>query len=202
MNSENESRAAQIQYVLTDEKKEKRKARKTRIGISFFVLLLAVGVMGNWYIQNNGLSSQVSPISAAKEKILGEAKYVDATTEPVSESEYFSDARLERQKARDESAEKLQSVIDSAEENEDIKKQAGEAMAKLSNIINAENKIETLVCAKGINSCIAVSNEDGSKVDIIVDSEELTENQILQIKEIAVSQLGCTYENVTIIQSN
>ena len=188
--------------VLTDSELQKRKSRKTKIAISCFVLLLGVGVMGNWYWENSDLSSKVSTISGAKEKILGEATYVDATTEAATESEYFSSARVDRQKARDESLEKLQAVVDSSTESEEAKKEATEKIAKISDTINIENKIETLVTAKGVNNCLAVINENANKVDIIVDVEELTDTVILQIKEIATGQLGCSYEDVTIIQSN
>lgn len=188
--------------VLDVAKTEKKKSRKTKVAISCFVLLLAVGVMGNWYWENSDLSSKVSTISSAKDKILGEATYVDATTEQTTENEYFSSARIDRQTARDESIEKLQAVIDSADENSDAKKDATAKIAQISDIINKENKIETLVTAKGVNNCLAVINESADKVDIIVDTEELTDNLILQIKEIATSQLGCSFEDVTIIQSN
>ena len=188
--------------VLTDTEMQIKRSKKTKIAISCFVLLLAIGVTGNWYWENSDLSSKVSSISSAKEKILGEATYVDATTEPAKESEYFSSARLDRQTARDESLEKLQNIIDSSSESEEAKKAATEKVAKISDMINTENKIETLVTAKGVKNCIAVINESSSKVDIIVDVEELTDTVILQIKEIATGQLGCTYEDVTIIQSN
>ena len=188
--------------VLTDTEMQIKRSKKTKIAISCFVLLLAIGVTGNWYWENSDLSSKVSSISSAKEKILGEATYVDATTEPAKESEYFSSARLDRQTARDESLEKLQNIIDSSSESEEAKKAATEKVAKISDMINTENKIETLVTAKGVKNCIAVINENSSKVDIIVDVEELTDTVILQIKEIATVQLGCTYEDVTIIQSN
>lgn len=188
--------------VLTDSELDKKKSKKTRLAISCFVLLLAVGVMGNWYWENSDLSNKVSTISSAKEKILGEATYVDATTEPVTENQYFSSARVDRQSARDESLEKLQKVIDSAGESEDAKKEASEKISAISDMINIENKIETLVTAKGVNNCIAVINENSNKVDIIVDVEDLSDTVILQIKEIATSQLGCSYEDVTIIQSN
>lgn len=188
--------------VLDVAKTEKKKSRKTKVAISCFVLLLAVGVMGNWYWENSDLSSKVSTISSAKDKILGEATYVDATTEQTTKSEYFSSARIDRQTARDESIEKLQAVIDSADENSDAKKDATAKIAQISDIINKENKIETLVTAKGVNNCLAVINESADKVDIIVDTEDLTDNLILQIKEIATSQLGCSFEDVTIIQSN
>ncbi len=202
MSKNKKSKEKKEKPVLTDSELQKRKSRKTKIAISCFVLLLGVGVMGNWYWENSDLSSKVSTISSAKEKILGEATYVDATTEAATESEYFSSARVDRQKARDESLEKLQAVVDSSTESEEAKKEATEKIAKISDTINIENKIETLVTAKGVNNCLAVINENANKVDIIVDVEELTDTVILQIKEIATGQLGCSYEDVTIIQSN
>lgn len=202
MSKNKKSKEKKEKPVLTDSELQKRKSRKTKIAISCFVLLLGVGVMGNWYWENSDLSSKVSTISSAKEKILGEATYVDATTEATTESEYFSSARVDRQKARDESLEKLQAVVDSSTESEEAKKEATEKIAKISDTINMENKIETLVTAKGVNNCLAVINENSNKVDIIVDVEELTDTVILQIKEIATGQLGCSYEDVTIIQSN
>lgn len=201
MSKNKNSKEKKEKIVLTDSDLQKKKSRKTRIAISCFVLLLGVGVMGNWYWENSDLSNKVSTISGAKEKILGEATYVDATTEPSTESEYFSSARVDRQKARDESLEKLQKIIDSSSEGDAAKKEATAKIAKISDMINNENKIETLVTAKGVKNCLAVINENSNKVDIIVDAEELSDTVILQIKEIATGQLGCTYEDVTIIQS-
>lgn len=186
----------------TDSDFTNKKAKKTRIAISCFALLLAVGVVGNWYWENSDISSKVSTISSAKEKILGEATYVDATTEKATENSYFSSARVDRQTARDESLEKLQKIVDSQTENKEAQKEAADKIAKISDNIAIENKIETLVTAKGINNCLAVINENSKKIDIIVDVEDLTDTIILQIKEIATGQLGCSFEDVTIIQSN
>ncbi len=185
----------------TDSDFTNKKAKKTRIAISCFALLLAVGVVGNWYWENSDISSKVSAISSAKEKILGEATYVDATTEKTTENSYFSSARVDRQTARDASLEKLQKIVDSQTENKEAQKDAADKIAKISDNITIENKIETLVTAKGINNCLAVINENSEKIDIIVDVEDLTDTIILQIKEIATSQLGCSFEDVTIIQS-
>ncbi len=186
----------------TDSDFTNKKAKKTRIAISCFALLLAVGVVGNWYWENSDISSKVSTISSAKDKILGEATYVDATTEKTTESSYFSSARVDRQTARDASLEKLQKIVDSQTESKEAQKEAADKIAKISDDITIENKIETLVTAKGINNCLAIINENSKKIDIIVDVEDLTDTIILQIKEIATSQLGCSFEDVTIIQSN
>lgn len=198
LNNENEK----LEVISEAELRKRKSARKTKIAISCFTLLLAVGVLGNWYWENSDISAKVSSISAAKEKILGEATYVDATTEPTTEKQYFSQARIERQSKRDESIEKLQSIVDSQNADEKTKNEAAKKIEIISEAISKENKIETLVTAKGVSNCIAIINDDSTKVDIIVDSEELTETVILQIKEIAVAQLKCDYSDITIIQSN
>lgn len=196
-----EKKGKKEKLVLTDEQLQKRKSRKTKAAVSCFVLLLAVGVMGNWYWENSAASDKISSISAAKEKILGEATFVDATTQNKEENDYFSSARVDRQKARDESLEKLQAIVDSSTQSKEAQKAAADKIAEISDNISIENKIETLVTAKGVNNCIAVINEETDRVDIIVDVQELTDTVILQIKEIAISQMQCSFEDVTIIQS-
>lgn len=193
-----------IQGIMPEDKiRKKKKGSKTKIVASVLVLLLAVGIGGNWYWENSDISSKISSITSSG-KTLGEATFVDATTEvsQTTESEYFSTARVERQTARDETLETLQAVIDSESEDSEAHKVAAEKIAAVSSYIEIENKIETLVQAKGVQNCLAVVSEDGTRVDVIIDSEELTDALILQIKEIATSQLDCGFENVTIIQSN
>ncbi|MFR6065659.1 MAG: SpoIIIAH-like family protein [Eubacterium sp.] len=193
-----------IQGIMPEDKiRKKKKGSKTKVVASVLVLLLAVGIGGNWYWENSDISSKISSITSSG-KTLGEATFVDATTEvsQTTESEYFSTARVERQTARDETLETLQAVIDSESEDSEAHKVAAEKIAAVSSYIEIENKIETLVQAKGVQNCLAVVSEDGTRVDVIIDSEELTDALILQIKEIATSQLDCGFENVTIIQSN
>lgn len=192
-----------VKGLLTEDQVKKKKSRKTKTAISVFVLLLAVGIGGNWYWENSDISAKINTISASN-KTLGEATYVDAPTEVTTteESDYFSSARVDRQKAHDSALEELQQVVDSTQEGDEARKTAAESIAKISSQIEIENKIETLVCAKGIKNCIAVVDTEGTRVDVIVDTAELTDDIILQIKEIATEQLSCGYENVTIIQSN
>lgn len=202
-NKTKKEKSSKVKGLLTEEEIKKRKSRRTKTMVSVFVLLLAVGIGGNWYWENSDISSKISTIGS-NTKTFGEATYVDATTEPQKndENNYFSSARMDRQTARDASLEQLQKVVNSTEENDESRKVAAEKIASMSSYIEIENKIESLVKAKGVNDCIAIINDDGSRVDVIVDSQELTDELILQIKEISTEQLGCTFENVTIVQSN
>ena len=185
-----------------ESKKIKKGNRRFKAAVAMTIVVLAVGVAANWYWENSDISDSIQPVLSAveeKTKTIGEATYVDATTEATTQNEYFSTARVERQQARDEALENLQSVADGATGS--VKENAEANIEKISSYITIENKIETLVKAKGINNCLAVVSDDGQGVQIIVDSQDLDDQTILQIKEIAIDQLGCSYENVTIIQS-
>ena len=140
---------------------ENKKRKKYMAAIAVFAIILSVGVVGNWYVENNDLSSTIQPLlDSASEKTLGKAELVDATTTlPQDESSYFSSARVERRTSRDQSMEKLQAIINSAEESEEAKRQANEKITAISSYINIENKIETLVCAKGLQ-LIGYTEED------------------------------------------
>ena len=176
-----------------DDKKDRKKRKKFIGTVVAFALVLAVGVVGNWYYENTDASSPIQPLlDSAAQKTLGKAELVDATTTVVEENSYFSSARVERQNSRDAALEKLQAVVDSADESEEAKKAASEKIAQISASISNENKIETL----------AVINEDSSRVDVIVDTDDLSDTLIMQIKDIAMAQTGCSFENVSIVQSS
>lgn len=182
------------------DKADNKKRKRYVSAVAAFVLIIGVGVMGNWYYQNSDVSSTIQPlIDSATEKTLGKAELVDATAN-VEEDTYFTKARMERNTARDTALEKLQAVVDSADEESTAKDLAAENIARISNFITIENKIETLVCAKGVSNCVAVIKDDGSGVDVVVDCETLDDATIMQIKDIAMSQLQCSFENVSIIQ--
>ena len=48
--------------VLDEAQIRAKRARKNKATVAVFVLLLGVGVMGNWYYENTDLSSNIKPI--------------------------------------------------------------------------------------------------------------------------------------------
>lgn len=185
--------------------------KKGRFVLSMAVVLLGSALLLNWYFTNNNIRETLQPLLSGEttteaSKNLGEAAYVGATTqgsaEPTSnpnESAYFSEARVERQKARDSASEEFNKVINSGTADADSKKTASDKLAALTDAITAENKIETLVKAKQVESCLAIIND--TKVEIIVKVGELSDTLILQIKEIVMNQTKTSYENISIIES-
>ena len=114
------------------------------------------------------------------------------------EENYFAVAVLSRRRARDESIDLLNHIINSAESMPDIVERAMKDIAVIAGDIESEANIEVLVKAKGFDDCIAVVNGDSAQ--IIVKTEGLMPNEVAQIKEIAYEQAGLMPANVKIIE--
>ena len=88
--NENNSAEKPPELVNPEDKKERKKRKKYISAVAAFVLILGVGVVGNWYYQNTDVSSTIRPlIDSATEKTLGKAELVDATTTDVSEENTY-----------------------------------------------------------------------------------------------------------------
>ncbi len=121
-------------------------------------------------------------------------------TEEGMELNYFAQAVLDRQKARDEALEVLQIVVDNEDALAESKDTALQQMSQIADDMQKESNIESLVVSKGFDECVAVINE--GKCNVIVKSDGLLANQISQIKEIVYEQASITPINVKIIEKN
>ena len=110
--------------------------------------------------------------------------------------DFFAASQIERQRARDEAIEVLQSVVDDATALDSAKEQALADIAAIAANIETEANIESLIKAKGFEECVAVIS--GDKANIIVKSEGLRPNQLSQILEIVYLQADILPANVTI----
>ena len=120
----------------------------------------------------------------------------DNNTESVDS--YFSSIAVDRQRARDEAIEVLQSIVDDASSTEAAKTEASTQISTLAAIMEKESNIETLIMAKGFEECVAVIS-DGS-ASIVVKSDGLTPAQLAQINEIVYEQAAIKPANVKIIE--
>jgi stage III sporulation protein AH len=113
---------------------------------------------------------------------------------------YFAVAAVSRRRARDESIELLNHILNSAESMPDIKDRAIRDIENIAGDIEREANIEVLIKAKGFAECIAVVS--GENASIIVKTDGLMPNEIAQIKEIVFEQAGIMPRNIKIIERN
>ena len=117
-----------------------------------------------------------------------------------SPENYFAVSVVSRQRARDESIELLNNIVDSAETMPDVKDRALSDIQTIAVEIEKEANIEVLIKAKGFVECVAVVN--GENANVIVKTDGLMANEVAQIKEIVYEQSGILPANTRIIEKN
>lgn len=177
--------------------KEKMKTKplslldKKKIMIACAVLLIGAAVYLNYIFFLNDSGSDI--ITPPVDNTLSVSNENDENSE-----DYFAQATLNRQKARDEALQVLQIVVDNEDALAESKDQAIQQMSQIADDMQKESNIESLIVSKGFDECVAVISD--GKCNIVVKCDELQANQISQIKEIVYEQAAISPINVKIIE--
>lgn len=180
--------------------KEKLKSKdfwrldKKKVMIASAVVLIGAAVYLNYvfFLEDSAMTNSPDPISDATD--VGAEQLTDG------QENYFAQAVLERQKARDEALEVLKIVVDNEDALADSKDAALQQMSRIADDMQKESNIESLIVSKGFEECVAVINE--GKCNVIVKSEGLLANQISQIKEIVYEQANISPIDIKIIEKS
>ncbi len=183
---------------MTNELVEHKKKNIWKIGRKNLVIILSVLLIGGAVALNWVLFSNPAEPADPNTPTVNQPSNDQNTGSQTQESDYFAQMALERQKARDEAMEVLQTVVDSPDALQEAKDAAYTKINEIADIIQSEANIETLIMAKGFEDCVAVIND--SKASIIVKTEGLLENQVAQIQEIVYQQSGILPKNIQIIE--
>ncbi len=133
----------------------------------------------------------------AKSKEAIETAALNADTDT---NDYFSSERKKRTLSHDEAIKSLQDIACSDENSSAARKEAAQALEKLSAAIKAESGIEAEVRTKGFKDCIALINNDTCTV--IVPSSGLNDATAITIKDIVNRQSGIGFDRITVTPYN
>ncbi len=117
-----------------------------------------------------------------------EAIFVNATGTLADNSEFFVDAKLEREQARAKEKDFLldltqNDTLDTAKRNE-----AADEILKIQQRVEKETAAEALIESKGFkNAYVRIDNDT---VDVVVDKAELTDAELAQIEDIVKRKTG------------
>ena len=193
---------------------------KRQLVLAALVVALGAAVYLNWQFsdQNNLLATEtVNSTAQEAGKELGEAQYVNqnatsapSQTEAVSSAEgsgskmsteaeqYFAQARVSRQKARDEAVDTLKGLIADVSQSDAAKTEAVSQAAAIAKNIEQENNIENLIKAKGFAECVAFLQN--GECSVVVSSEGLLDSEAIAIKDIVAGQAGIPYDKIKIVE--
>ena len=173
--------------------------RKRQIAAVSLILLIGVAGYLNLSIKNGDADPNIAVMFSEASKKLGEAKMVSSSTDEESAtSNYFTNAKMEREKKRDESIEMLSEILNSEGSDEVSKENARIQIELLAKFTESEVAAENLIKAKGYEDCIVFMGENVTSIAVM--TEGLNEIDAANITQIAVDTGACTAEEVKIME--
>lgn len=162
------------------------------------VLFICVAVYLNWsYTQGIGMEETADVNS---NKVIGEATLIDNEEKIEEKDEYFENARLEKQKARDGAISTLKETTLNDKVSQEERDAATVSIENLANSAVKETQIETLVKAKGFSDCVTLINDEGVNVIVKVSEDGLSKEDASKIKDIVVSEAKVKPSQIKIVE--
>ncbi len=155
-----------------------------------------MAVIGAVEGEENAVPVQDSVLEALPDKNYGDAQLVSAE----KTDEYFEQARLTREKTRDDALDKLQTSLKAANLTNEEKEKLTDELSLVIAAITAESDIENLVKAKGFIDCVVFINANEVDVAVKTDGQPLNEQSVAVIRDIVLGKVDTQAQNITIVE--
>ncbi|MGM0502579.1 MAG: SpoIIIAH-like family protein [Bacillota bacterium] len=114
------------------------------------------------------------------------------------DKDFFVEYRIERDQARSEQINLLREMINNPNSDKKVKTQAQSRLLAITNNIEQEMEIESLIRARGYQDGIAFIHNNS--VEVIVATTGLTQEDVAKIGNIITNTTEIALKNVTIIE--
>ena len=123
-----------------------------------------------------------------------------SSEERLISKNYFIEQRLSRDKLRASLIDRLNAIVNNENSSQQMIDEAQKKIMEIGNLSEKELTIEGLIKAKGFEEDLVFLTENDAK--IVVGKEELTEQDVVKILEIVLSETDLDAENVNIMKKN
>ena len=115
-------------------------------------------------------------------------------------SEYFANARLNRQQARYEATETLTAISEAETASQETIDDAVNRIMQLADWTVLEAELENMIIAKGFEECVVYISDDGVNVTVPAPVEGLPTASVARITEIITSQTDFAASDLSIVE--
>ncbi len=134
-------------------------------------------------------------------KYMGEAQLVNSSeTKEADGSDFFSQARIDREAGRSRSIETFNVVLQNENADTEAKASAQQGVLELAQNTETETAIENLLRAKGFEDAVCYINN--GMANVVVKTDMLDSTGAAQISEIVTQQSGIAQEKIKIMEMN
>lgn len=141
-------------------------------------------------------SEEVETVAENDSDNIGDAVLVSSTIN----MNYFYTVKLSREQTRAKNKEELMGIVESTSVTEEQKQSAINEIIELTDRTERENEAEILLSARGFENSVVSIGDNG--VDVVVDAQTVTEEQIAQISDIVSRKTGIGLEKIVITPVN
>ena len=146
--------------------------------------------------EDNNESSQNSESDTSLKESTEEKSSVE--TNSKVEDDYFANSRIEREKMYSQMLETYQKMLENASISEEQKSIATQEIKKINDTKNAIMICENLISIKGFSNSVVLSN--GESINVVVEAEELSQEDIAQIQNVLTREMNTSMENIHIMK--
>ncbi len=169
--------------------------KKRNIVLAVVCVCIAAAAYLNWSYNNQGnmsdamLDASMADAKSAEEAMAGD-NYV---------SDYFAEARLTRQKSRDEALSLLETAASAQNASQETIDGAMNTIAAMASYSMQETQIENMLIAKEFSECVAFMSAEGVTIAIPSPAEGLTPEQVARITDAIIEETGLDATQIKII---
>lgn len=171
--------------------------KKKHIAVASMVLMLSGAVYVNYLYASGDIENFVETGKNYGDSILVEGNADEKISDAAA---YFSEARVSRQKSRDEAVATIENLYGVAQDDSEQVSVLSEKAGEIAANMELENKIESMIKAKGFEDCIVYIS--GDYADVMVQTEGLLPTEAAVIKEAIIQETSVPVENISIVEVN
>lgn len=117
-----------------------------------------------------------------------------------SGSDYFANARLNRQQSRDSALSLLQDAAAREDADQTLRDEANQSIQTMAEYTVTEAQIENMIVAKGYTDCVAFIGENSLSLAVAAPEGGLTDADTARILDVVSQNAGFSADQVTIIE--
>ena len=154
--------------------------------------VLANAGEGLWYEASAAQAAQAAPAEVAPAPAAAPGLGAEV-------ADYFTSARLNRQKARDSAISTLREAAETESASQEAVDEALGAITAMAGYTVSEAEIEALITAKGFQDCIVFLSADSVIVAVPAPAEGLGDSAVSRITDIVLQETNLHTEQIKII---
>lgn len=148
--------------------------KKKIVILSCMVLLLAVTAVCNFLLTNKSDGNTVATVN------------------------YFTEYRTEHTKTLNEQILRLDAIISDADADSQAKEEALRTKLRLSEIVEKELYLESIIKAKGYKNTVVMIGTDSENITVVVEDKDFTSDDAVSIYTVLADEVKASPENVRI----